>query len=116
MGLLIPLIILSKDKELSIWLLFKNNLLFILAIIVGFFYPIIAQLYISYSFLSNLTVLYTQISNKKEQKSRLDFYFLAGAVLITSLYNYYNGSVSNSIKSETDYPVEVISDEPPATP
>jgi len=109
--LLIPLIILSKDKELSIGLLLKNNMLFILAIIVGFFYPIIAQLYISYSFLSNLTVLYTQISNKKEQKSRLDFYFLAGAVLITSLYNYYNGSVSNSIKSETHYPVEAISDE-----
>lgn len=107
--LLIPLIILSKDKELSIGLLLKNNLLFILAIIVGFFYPIIAQLYISYSFLSNLTILYAQISNKKEQKSRLDFYLLVGAVLITSLY--YNGSVSNSIKSETNYPVEVFSDE-----
>ncbi len=109
--MLIPLLILSKDKDSSIGLFVKRNFLFILAAIMGFFYPIVAQLYISYSFLIYLTILYSLMVNKKERKNRLDFYFLAGAILITFLYNYYSGSSNNSINSEINYSEKELTSE-----
>lgn len=109
--MVIPLLILSKDKDSSIGLFLQRNFLFILAAIMGFFYPIVAQFYISYSFLIYLTILYSLMINKKERKNRLDFYFLAGAILITFLYNYYNESTKDSINSEPNYSEKVLTSE-----
>lgn len=109
--MLIPLLILYKDKDSSVGFFLKRNFLFILAAILGLFYPIIAQLYISYSFLIYLTIIYALIINKKEQKSKLDIYFFACAILITFLYSYYNGSTNNSINRETNYSEKELTSE-----
>lgn len=50
----IPLILFRNDNDFSIGSFLKRYTIFILAAPLGFFYPVIAQLYISYSFLDNL--------------------------------------------------------------
>jgi len=101
--LLIPLIAFRKDNDFSIALFLKRNIIFISAAILGFFYPIIAQLYISYYFLVYLTLLYnTIIGKKKEGKIRFGVYhYLVGAVIVTFLYQNYIGSSNQLIESET---------------
>jgi hypothetical protein len=88
----VPLILFRKDNDFSIGSFLKRNIIFILAATMGFFYPVIAQLYISYSFLANLNVMYDTFTNKdKEEKGKFGiYYYLAGAAIITFLYyNYF---------------------------
>ena len=90
--LLIPLIAFRKDKDFSIGLFLKRNIIFIGAASLGFFYTIIAQLYVSYYFLIYLNLLIDAITNKeKDRKSRFGvWHYTAGAVIITFLYyNYF---------------------------
>ena len=90
--LLIPLIAFRKDKDFSIGLFLKRNIIFIGAASLGFFYTIIAQLYVSYYFLIYLNLLFDAITNKeKDRKSRFGvWHYTAGAVIITFLYyNYF---------------------------
>jgi len=85
---LIPLIASRKDKDFSIGLFLKRNILFIGLASLGFFYTIIAQLYISYYFLVYLNLLYDAITNKgAEKKSRFGiWHYTFGAIVITILY------------------------------
>lgn len=70
--LLIPLLAFGKNKEFSIGIFLKRNIIFIAAAILGFIYPIIAQLYVSYYFLVYLSLLVDAIINKeKEEKADL---------------------------------------------
>lgn len=90
--LLIPLIAFRKDKDFSIGLFLKRNIIFIGAASLGFFYTIIAQLYVSYYFLIYLNLLFDAITKKeKDKKSRFGvWHYTAGAVIITFLYyNYF---------------------------
>jgi len=90
--LLIPLIAFRKDNDFSIGLFLKRNIIFIGAASLGFFYTIIAQLYVSYYFLIYLNLLFDAITNKeKDKKSRFGvWHYTAGAVIITFLYyNYF---------------------------
>ena len=90
--LLIPLIAYRKDKDFSIGLFLKKNIIFIGAASLGFFYTIIAQLYVSYYFLIYLNLLFDAIAKKeKDKKSRFGaWHYTAGAVIITLLYyNYF---------------------------
>jgi tetratricopeptide (TPR) repeat protein len=90
--LLIPLIAFRKDKDFSIGLFLKRKIIFIGAASLGFFYTIIAQLYVSYYFLIYLNLLFDAITNKeKDKKSRFGvWHYTAGAVVITFLYyNYF---------------------------
>lgn len=90
--LLIPLIAFRKDKDFSIALFLKRNIIFIGAASLGFFYTIIAQLYVSYYFLIYLNLLFDAITNKeKDKKNRFGgWHYTAGAVIITFLYyNYF---------------------------
>lgn len=90
--LLIPLIVFRKDKGFSIGLFLKRNIIFIAAASLGFFYTIIAQLYVSYYFLIYVNLLSEAITNKeKEKKSRFGiWHYTAGAIIITFLYyNYF---------------------------
>jgi tetratricopeptide (TPR) repeat protein len=90
--LLIPLIAFRKDKDFSIGLFLKRNIIFIGAVSLGIFYTIIAQLYISYYFLIYLNLLFDAIIIKeKDRKSRFGvWHYTAGAVIITFLYyNYF---------------------------
>jgi tetratricopeptide (TPR) repeat protein len=100
--LLIPLIAFRKNKDFSIGLFLKINIIFIAAAILGFIYPIIAQLYVSYYFLVYLSLLVDAIINKeKEEKSRFGvWHYLIGAVILTFLYhNYFS---ANNIFSNTE--------------
>lgn len=84
----LPIVALYKDKDFTILSFLKRNLIFISAAVLGFFIPIIAQLFISYNFLLYLKILYDALINKnKEGKNRYAFY-LIGAILITFGYNY----------------------------
>jgi len=84
----LPLLVLYKDKDFTVLSFLKRNLIFISAAVLGFFYPIIAQLFISYNFLLYLKILYDAlINNNEEVKNRYAFY-LIGALVITFGYNY----------------------------
>jgi tetratricopeptide (TPR) repeat protein len=84
----LPLLVLYKDKDFTVLSFLKRNLIFISAAVLGFFYPIIAQLFISYNFLLYLKILYNSLINKNEEvKNRYAFY-LIGALVITFGYNY----------------------------
>lgn len=90
--LLIPLLAFRKDKDFSIGLFLKRNIVFIGAASLGFFYTIIAQLYVSYYFLIYINLLFDAITNReKEKKSRFGvWHYTAGAIIITFLYyNYF---------------------------
>lgn len=90
--LLIPLIAFIKDKGFSINLYLKRNIIFIVAAFLSFFYPIIAQLYVSYYFLVYLNLLFNAIANRgKDTKSNfLVWYYATGAVILTFFYyNYF---------------------------
>lgn len=88
--LLIPLIAFRKNKDFSIGLFLRRNIIFIAAAILGFFYPIIAQLYVSYYFLVYLSLLVDAINKEKEDKSRFGvWHYLIGAVIVTFLYHNY---------------------------
>jgi tetratricopeptide (TPR) repeat protein len=90
--LLIPLIAFRKDKDFSIALFLKRNIIFFGAASLGFFYTIIAQFYVSYYFLIYLNLLFDAITNKeKDKKNRFGvWHYTAGAVIITFLYyNYF---------------------------
>jgi tetratricopeptide (TPR) repeat protein len=83
-------------------LFLKRNIISIGAASFGFFYTIIAQLYVSYYFLVYLNLLFDDVTNKeKEKKSRFGvWHYTAGALIITFLYyNYFfelNSSQSGS--------------------
>ncbi|WP_369765263.1 tetratricopeptide repeat protein [Flavobacterium sp. WC2429] len=81
----------------------KKNILEISCLVLGFFYPIIAQLFISYTFLIYLEILIKEFRyKKKDEKSKLGFYYyLIGSILITFLYNNYDGSATNLFASES---------------
>lgn len=98
---LFPFFAYKRVNDFSLKLFFKNNVLFIAAVGFGFFYTIIAQLFISYYFFYNLTELYKELSsqNKKEKRSLGIYHFLTGALLVTFLYyNYFSYPISLNTK------------------
>ena len=108
----VPLILFRKDNDFSIGSFLKRNIIFILAATLGFFYPVIAQLYISYSFLANLNVMYDTFTNKdKEEKSKFGIYhYLAGAVIVTFLYHNYFTTNNISPKTDTIIVEQILTD------
>jgi len=109
--ILFPLIALYKDKDFTTLSFLKRNLIFISAAGLGFFYPIIAQLFISYNFLFYLKILYDRLIHKtKEEKNRYAFY-LIGALLITFIYNYSFRSSNNLVVSKDNYSEKVLTAE-----
>ena len=108
----VPLILFRKDNDFSIDSFFKRNVIFILAATLGFFYPVIAQLYISYSFLANLNVMYDAFTNNdNKEKSKFGIYhYLAGAVILTFLYNNYFTTNNILPKTETNIVEQILTD------
>jgi len=93
--LLIPLLSLSKEKDFFTWKYLKWDILSITVASLGFFYSLIAQLYISYHCLIYINLLFDAIIDRdKVKKGRFGFWHYAiGAMLITALYyNYYTES------------------------
>ena len=89
--LLIPLLSLRKDKDFFTWKNLKWEIISVTVASLGFFYSIIAQLYISYHCLIYINLLFDAIIDRdKEKKSRFGFWHYAiGAMLITALYYNY---------------------------
>ena len=91
--LLIPIWALYKDKDFSITYFLKNNTVFVASALLGFFYPIIAQIYISHYFLVYAKTFYDEITEKKNENKKKSSYafipYLIGALLITFLYQSY---------------------------
>jgi tetratricopeptide (TPR) repeat protein len=97
-----PPILSRKNNNFSLGLYLKKNIFLILAATLGFIYSIIAELYIAYSFLANLNDIYDNLTKKdKEEKSKFGIYhYLAGAMIITFLYQNY--STTNAISSDIE--------------
>ncbi|QEM07642.1 tetratricopeptide repeat protein [Mucilaginibacter rubeus] len=109
--MIFPVFALYKDKDFSILSFLKRNLILIAAAGLGFFYPIIAQLFISYNFLLYLKILYDKLTyKKKENKNRYAFY-LIGALVITFIYNYSLKSSNNLVVDKDNNSVIVLSAE-----
>ena len=109
--LLMPLIA-FRNSNFSIVLLAKRNAISLAGASLGFFYPIIAQLYISYHFLVYLAILYDTLANKQqENKSKFSFYhYLAGAIVATILLSSYFGTTGNLLGKNNGYFKEKLTD------
>lgn len=89
-----------------------KNIIHISCLVLGFFYPIFAQLFISYYFLLYFQSLVSVgfSLNKKERKSKLGFYhYLIGSILITFLYNNFNNS-NSSLANNINYSKNELTD------
>ena len=100
--LLVQSIALRKDKDFSIGLFLKKNIILIGAASFGLYYEILAQLYVSYNFIANLNLLVDAIYNKGKLSNRRFgvWHYAAGAIIITFLYyNYFSVVKSNPLNS-----------------
>jgi tetratricopeptide (TPR) repeat protein len=86
--LIIPIIFFRKDNGFSTIKFLKKNIVFISFAGFGIIYPIIAQLYISYYFLTYLISLYGSILGRKPRKF-LIYDLMFTAVILTFSYNVY---------------------------
>lgn len=98
---LIALFSVIKEKLFFKNYLTKNNVFYISCLVSGFFYPIIAQLFMSYYFGIYLITLYDSVL-KKNARRNIIYDFMISAVILTFVYNCYLGFNSNPTISDAE--------------
>lgn len=99
----------KKSKEVDIFQVIKNSIIFIGGGIAGLFYPFIARIFISYYFLQFTFDFISEFLNSKKKLKLGFFHYLIGALFITFLYQSnlstseknYSKEQTTSIKSDT---------------
>lgn len=98
---LIALFATIKNKIFVQNSLTKSNVFYISCLISGFFYPIIAQLFVSYHFGIYIITLYDSILGRKPRKI-LKYDLMLTAVVLTFVYYCYLGFSSNPTISDSE--------------